>query len=74
MAKSNLDNLSDWEVLSAFSHLLDRAVGIKQTAGQLFPYLLDKAVSIDPALYQLINNDKLIKRVQKTLYTGKAQN
>jgi hypothetical protein len=42
-------------------------------AANLFTYLLTRAVSIDPNLEQLVNDDELAQRVNDTLYTGKPQ-
>jgi hypothetical protein len=36
--------------------------------------LLAKAVSIDPSLEKLVIDNKLIQRINDTLYTGKTQN
>jgi hypothetical protein len=41
---------------------------------KLLSDLLAKAVSIDPSLEKLVIDNKLIQRINDTLYTGKTQN
>jgi hypothetical protein len=42
-------------------------------ACKLFKAILDRAISIDSNLEQLVNDDELTQRVNDTLYTGQPQ-